>query len=108
MAELKKPYNGFKFQETNGHLTASISFAICSYERDRIVQALEENGIETRIYSAGNIGQSVFWKESNKPFFGGVAQNIHQYGLFLPNFISLTEEDIIFICDVVKKAIKEG
>ncbi|MDO8495043.1 MAG: aminotransferase class I/II-fold pyridoxal phosphate-dependent enzyme [bacterium] len=72
-------------------------------ERYKIVSALRENGVETRMFSAGNLGRHPFWYEfGGYPVFGGlVADSIHYRGLFLPNNPSLEKEDIEFICEIV-------
>lgn len=104
------------FQDIQDNKVSSISFAILlgkdidhvSVARANVVEALEKNSIETRIYSAGNLGQSVFWKNfsgDKNGFRGPIAERIHKNGMFLPNYISLTEEDIIFICNVIKGAV---
>lgn len=74
-------------------------------ERRRIVTALEENGIETRIFSAGNLGLHPFWTDRYGEFHAPMADRIHHTGLFLPNHPSLTETDIRFIADVVLKSV---
>jgi CDP-6-deoxy-D-xylo-4-hexulose-3-dehydrase len=74
-------------------------------ERKKIVSALEDNGIETRIYSAGNLGLHPFWFNRYGKFSAPMADRIHYSGLFLPNHPSLTEEDINFIASVVLKSV---
>jgi CDP-6-deoxy-D-xylo-4-hexulose-3-dehydrase len=75
-------------------------------ERRRIVRALEENGIETRIFSAGNLGLHPFWYERYGKASFPMADRIHHTGFFLPNHPSLSLEDVDHICDVVLGAIK--
>lgn len=85
----------------------SISFGLVAddtEQRKRIVTALTQNGIETRIFSAGNLGLHPFWyKRYGKGSFP-VADRIHHCGLFLPNNPSLKLEDVDFIAGVVLKA----
>lgn len=95
--------DSFEIQKYGNDKPASISFAIVAKdgkERKRIVGRLVENGIETRIFSAGNIGLHPFWKERYGEFHGKVADKIHSRGFYLPNYPELTEEDINFISDV--------
>ena len=70
-------------------------------ERRQIVSALVENGIETRIFSAGNLGLHPFWTDAYGEFHAPMADRIHNTGLFLPNHPSLAEPDVRFIADVV-------
>ncbi len=86
----------------------SISFGLITKDTDQrrsIVNALVDNGIETRIFSAGNLGLHPFWfnRYGKKSF--PVADKIHYWGLFLPNNPSLSPEDIEFISQVVLKAM---
>lgn len=94
-----------------GCTVASISFgllAATSTERRRIVQALADNAIETRIFSAGNLGQHPFWQERYGKGSFPMADRIHHTGLFLPNNPSLKNTDIEFIAGVVLEAAGPG
>ncbi len=75
-------------------------------ERRKIVKALEENGIETRIFSAGNLGLHPFWFNHYGKASFPMADRIHYSGFFLPNNPSLKPEDIEFISKVVLESIK--
>ncbi len=82
----------------------SISFgALASSQehRRRIVKALDANGIETRLFSAGNLGLHPFWYNLYGKFNHSVSDKVHSCGFFLPNNESLSKKDILFICGVV-------
>ncbi len=70
-------------------------------ERKRIVRALEDNGIETRIFSAGNLGLHPFWANRYGKTSFPMADRIHYTGFFLPNNPSLKLADVEFISQVV-------
>ena len=94
-----------QFQDWRGHNPVSISFgalANSTEHRREIVNRLVENGIETRIFSAGNLGRHPFWTERYGIFEDEMSDRIHSCGFFVPNYPELTEEDIRFICDVVR------
>lgn len=85
-------------------VVSSIHFAILakdSNERDKIATNLKENGIETRLYSAGNLGLHPFWYDNYGKFNAPMATKIYDCGLFLPNNPSLKPEDVEFISKVV-------
>ncbi len=85
----------------------SISFGLLARdteERRRIVKALVANGIETRIFSAGNLGLHPFWHERFGKASFPMADRIHHTGLFLPNNPSLKPADVDFISKVVLDA----
>ena len=86
---------------------SSISFGLVAEstaERQAIVAALVENGIETRIFSAGNLGLHPFWFNRFGKASFPVADRIHHCGLFLPNRPFLEPRDIEFISQVVLEA----
>jgi len=98
--------NGLRFQTWGmGDKPASISFGVLASDiehRKRIVKALDDNGVETRLFSAGNLGLHPFWKSQYGEFHGAVADCIHDCGLFLPNYPELTLEDVDSISNIVK------
>ena len=63
---------------------------------------LVENGIETRIYSAGNLGRHPFWVKRYGVFEDEMSDRIHSHGFFVPNYPELQEKDIQFICNVIR------
>lgn len=73
-------------------------------ERRKIVEALRENEIETRIFSAGNLGLHPFWFNLYGKNSFPMADKIHFQGFFLPNNPTLKPENIKFIANVVLQA----
>lgn len=71
--------------------------------RQAIVKKLDENNIETRLFSAGNLGLHPFWYERYGKFHHPISDKIHDCGFFLPNNESMGEEDVKFICNIVNK-----
>ena len=74
-------------------------------QRTAIVKALVDNGIETRIFSAGNLGLHPFWVKQYGHSSFPMADRIHHSGFFLPNHPSLALESVDSICEVVKSAL---
>jgi len=74
-------------------------------QRRSIVGALDQNGIETRIFSAGNLGLHPFWIKEYGPVSFPMADRIHRCGFFLPNHPSLQLEEVDEICKVVTDAL---
>jgi len=92
-----------------GDTISSISFgavAASKEQRRRIVNALDKNKIDTRLFSAGNLGRHPFWREKYGVFSAPTADRIHDCGFFLPNNQTLRESDIRAICGVVRGAIQ--
>ena len=95
-------------KEVLNSVICSISFGLIAdhtEQRNRIVKALVENGVETRIFSAGNLGLHPFWVNRFGKASFPVADRIHHCGLFLPNHPSLNEKDVHFIAEVVLGAM---
>ena len=91
----------------SGSQVASISVGLLAdslQQRRRVVQALAGRGIETRIFSAGNLGLHPFWANRYGAASFPVADRIHHCGFFLPNHAALTVEDIDTISGVVLEA----
>lgn len=87
---------------------SSISFGAVAKngdERRIIVRSLVENGIETRIFSAGNLGLHPFWFNRYGKASFPVADRIHTCGFFLPNHPSFKADDITKIAQVVLESI---
>jgi CDP-6-deoxy-D-xylo-4-hexulose-3-dehydrase len=83
---------------------ASISVGLIADSREqrrRIVQNLARHGIETRIFSAGNLGLHPFWTSRYGKTSFPVADRIHHCGFFIPNHAGLTEDDVATISQVV-------
>lgn len=89
-----------------GDVISSISFcavAKSSKERRKIVEALDKHKIDTRIFTAGNLGRHPFWADRFGAFVAPMADKLYRGGFFLPNNQSLRESDVNYICDVVRK-----
>jgi CDP-6-deoxy-D-xylo-4-hexulose-3-dehydrase len=94
-----------EFQKWFENKPVSISFGALAedtQQRQEIVQRLVDNGVETRIFSAGNLGLHPFWYERYGKFQDKVSDKIHSNGFFVPNYPELTAEEIQHICSIVK------
>jgi CDP-4-dehydro-6-deoxyglucose reductase, E1 len=86
---------------------SSISFGLLADDgehRRMIVKALAGQGIETRLFSAGNLGLHPFWITRYGRASFPMADRIHHCGFFLPNHPALTDDDVTFIARVVREA----
>ena len=95
----------FGFQDWGDNIPVSISFGALARDtehRKQIVTRLVNAGVETRIFSAGNLGRHPFWTEKYGVFEDEMSDQIHSCGFFLPNYPELTYEDIDTICQIVK------
>ena len=94
-----------EYQDWGTNNPVSISFgalASSTEHRKEIVSRLVENGVETRIFSAGNLGLHPFWVDRYGRFDDEMSNKIHSCGFFVPNYPELQTHEIDFICDLVR------
>ncbi len=83
------------------------ALARTSQQREKIILALEKEGISTRYFTAGNQGLHPYWfnqAPTDGKFLGIMACRLFDSGFFLPNHPYLKPSDIEFICQTVLKA----
>jgi CDP-6-deoxy-D-xylo-4-hexulose-3-dehydrase len=94
-----------QFQDWREHMPVSISFgalAESTEHRKEIVERLVKNGVETRIFSAGNLGRHPFWKNVYGEFNDPMSNIIHERGFFVPNDPTLLDEEVDFISSLIR------
>lgn len=90
-----------------GARVSSIHYGLLAENREqrtRIVSALVSHGVETRLFSAGNLGLHPFWVNRFGRASFPMADRIHHCGLFLPNHHSLSTDDVDEIAKIVLEA----
>tara|TARA_R100001377_G_C3188039_1_gene109384 strand:- start:77 stop:1240 length:1164 start_codon:yes stop_codon:yes gene_type:complete len=95
------------FQKWDNNYPVSISFSALSKSKDhrkRIINNLVNNGIETRIFSAGNLGRHPFWTNKYGIFVDEMSDRIYQTGFFVPNYPELKPEEVDLISEVIKNS----
>ena len=99
----------WKIKPTEKSFVSNFAYPIITPKIDDLVKSLKENNIETRPLICGSIANQPFWKKMNydTPDDLNVAHEIDKYGLYLPNNHQLTNEEIIFVCDVVNKVLND-
>jgi len=103
---LGEPFYTQRWEDPDATIS-SISFGVVAEnpsQRRDIVSALTDHGIETRIFSAGNLGLHPFWFNRYGKASFPLADRVHHCGFFLPNHPSLKTEDVAFISQVVLDA----
>lgn len=99
-----------KFQDWGEDYPCSIHFCCIAKDidnRHKILNALDQAGIENRVFSAGNLGKHPFWRQRYPEFKGKVATMLYERGFFLPNYPELSNTDIQFITNVVKDNVEK-
>lgn len=89
-----------------GNKIANFAYPVITPKRDQLVQHLKKNGIECRPMIAGALSEHPVWKEfgtgpTKLPF----AEEIHKYGLYLPNNPEMTRGELFYVCDKVNEVL---
>lgn len=97
----------FGTQSYENSTICSIHFCCLSYdqrEQKAIYKTLAIKEIESRLFTASNLGAHPFWFERYGRFNSITADRLHNCGVFLPNNPSLNTTDIEHISSVVIQA----
>tara|TARA_A100001015_G_scaffold319434_1_gene442288 strand:+ start:10798 stop:11970 length:1173 start_codon:yes stop_codon:yes gene_type:complete len=99
--------NKFSFQKINDCWPVSLHIGIMAstqQHRKKIIEALDENGVENRVWSHGNLGRHNFWTSRYGRFQGEISNMIYERCFILPTYPELEEteiKEIISICESV-------
>lgn len=107
MYYLKNLNSNFTFQKVEHCWPVSLHIGVLAKNnthRNRVIQNLEKNKIENRVWSHGNLGRHPFWKDNFNEFNGIVANEIYKRGFILPTYPELKKNDLDFIIDVCNKS----
>lgn len=89
-------------QSNEKSFVSNFAYALISENRNQIVKDLLNNSVECRPLICGSIGRQPFWIEKygicELPF----ADKVHFNGFYVPNNPDLTENEIDFICDIIR------
>ena len=95
----------FSFQKINDCWPVSLHIGIMASSqnhRKNIIEALNKNGIENRVWSHGNLGRHNFWSSKYGKFEGKISNDIYERCFILPTYPELKEveiRDIIKVCE---------
>ena len=90
-------------QRSDSGRTSSFAFGTFVEDRLSLWRELESHGIESRPLICGNIGRHPFWLRNHQEFSAPVADLVHSRGIYLPNHVDLSFDDIQKICSVVDR-----
>lgn len=103
----QKLSNRFEWQDWKRATPVSLHIGILAEtneHRKRVIKKCHENGIETRIWSHGNLGKHKFWIDRYGEFNGKVSNKIYERGFIVPTHPSIDLEDIDYISEVCNEA----
>ncbi len=97
----------WKLRPTENSYVSNFAYPVITPAIKQLVNALRENSIETRPLICGSIGKQPFWIERYGESSLEFADQVDEFGLYLPNNHQITTEEILFVCDVVNRALEQ-
>lgn len=94
---------GYWSQNSDYEQLSSFAFGTIVENREEVFNHLKKNGIEVRPLICGSMGKQPFWIKKFGYIPLEVADIVHDFGLYLPNHLYITEENIKFITDKFKE-----
>lgn len=99
----ERELKGFWKQTSDTALLSSFAYAVIVENRLEVYQHLKKHNIENRPLICGNIGLHPFWIKKKGSSSLKNADIIHNKGLYLPNHFNLSEDDIVYVCNIFKE-----
>ena len=115
---LKREYNYLTYQKLvkNNYwkpstelsdFNSNFAYPVIHPNRDKIVKELEKNGVEVRPMICGSMGTQPFYvKEYGKLELPNVTE-IDRYGFYVPNNPHITDDEIVFISNIINGQIND-
>ena len=104
-SEIKNSY--WKPIPLENSFTSSFCYPVIHPKRDEIVKALQEAEVEVRPLVCGTMGKQPFYVEKYGDKELPNCDVIDEFGLYVPNNPSLTDEEMTLIIDTINKVIGE-
>jgi CDP-6-deoxy-D-xylo-4-hexulose-3-dehydrase len=89
----------FWVQVSKHETLSSFAFGTLVENRQEVFHYLKKHNIEVRPLICGSMGRQPFWIKRYGVTHLPNADRVHDYGIYLPNHIYLSNEDIKFVCD---------
>ena len=99
--------NRFEWQDWKRSTPVSLHIGILAesnQHRKKVIENCHKHGIETRIWSHGNLGKHKFWTSRYGEFNGKVSNKIYERGFIVPTQPSIDLEDIDYMCGVCNES----
>lgn len=82
---------------------SNFAYPVITPRVEELASELISSGVECRPLVCGSIGLQPYWKDMYGETSFEFADQVHRYGLYVPNNQDLSEEDICFICGIINK-----
>tara|TARA_R110000824_G_scaffold294113_1_gene482424 strand:- start:16035 stop:17204 length:1170 start_codon:yes stop_codon:yes gene_type:complete len=95
----------WKINPNNKMFVSNFAYPIITSKIEELVNALQDNNIETRPLICGSISKQPFWVDRYGITDTKTADWLHNKGLYLPNNHQMTDKEIMLIINVVNKIL---
>jgi CDP-6-deoxy-D-xylo-4-hexulose-3-dehydrase len=97
----------WKINPTSNSYVSNFAYPLITPKIKEVIQALNDNNIETRPLICGSIKNQPFWKNEKHRINYDMkfSEEVDKFGLYLPNNHQMTEEEVLKVCEVVNGAI---
>jgi len=97
----------WKINPSDKMYVSNFAYPIITSKINELVEALNENFIECRPLICGSINKQPFWYERYTDYKTPNADWLHINGLYLPNNHEMTEEEVIFVSEIVNNVLNK-
>lgn len=97
---------GFFRQESKTDVLSSFAYGTLVENRLEVHRHMREHGIETRPLICGNIGRHPFWTKLRAQAPLPHADAVHDHGLYLPNHLNLSDDDVERVCATFREVAR--
>ena len=99
--------NYWKPNKELNDFTSNFAYPVIHPNRDKVVEQLERGGVEVRPMICGSMGTQPFYvKEYGRLELPNVTE-IDRYGFYVPNNPHITDEEIVYISNIINGEINE-
>jgi CDP-6-deoxy-D-xylo-4-hexulose-3-dehydrase len=93
----------WKIKDMDNCFYSNFAYPIITPNINDLVTELKKNKIDCRPLVCGSIGKQPFWVERYGEVNFDFANDVHNYGLYLPNHQGISDKDIEKISNIVNK-----
>jgi len=91
-------------KSTSDKYISSFAYPVIHPNRTEIVKKLKENNVETRPLICGSLGKQPFWTKNYGEVSLKNADEVNDFGFYLPNNHELEKSEINYIKESIKEA----
>lgn len=95
----------WKIKPPENSYISNMAYPLISDKIELLVELLNKNNIECRPLICGSMNEQPFWYERFGKKELPNAKKVHEKGLYIPNHQDLTENEIIFISEIINNVI---